>query len=112
MVLSPSATGFGSVLRDQQVDIRVRNLSNGLEAIAANAFRYGVGDPITSIAPSTGPASGGTLVTIFGEGFDEPVAVSFGGTAQQVVSVTGTEIVVRTVPVAVTGCGAGPAAAR
>ncbi len=105
-VLSPSATGFGSVLRDQQVDIRVRNLSTGLEAVLANAFRYGVVIRITSISPNTGPATGGTLVTIFGEGFDEPVAVTFGTTAQQVVSVTGTEIVVRTVAVPVTGCGA------
>lgn len=107
VVIAPSATGFGSVLRDQQVDIRVRNLGTGLEAVAANAFRYGVVIRITSIAPNTGPSTGGTLVTIFGEGFDEPVAVSFGGIAQQVVSVTGTEIVVRTVPVTVTTCGAG-----
>jgi PKD repeat protein len=107
VVTSPSATGFGSVLRDQQVNIRVRNLGTGLEAVAANAFRYGVVIRITSISPNTGPATGGTLVTIFGEGFDEPVAVSFGGIAQQVISVTGTEIVVRTVPVTVTGCGAG-----
>ncbi|MEO7795319.1 MAG: IPT/TIG domain-containing protein, partial [Thermoanaerobaculia bacterium] len=42
--------------------------------------------------------------TIFGRGFDEPVAVTMGQHAQQVLSVSGSEIVVRTVPIVVTGC--------
>jgi hypothetical protein len=55
---------------------------------------------ITSVGPGTVPFDVPTLVTIFGSGFDEPVAVSIavGGTqvAQQVISVSGTEIVIRT----------------
>jgi IPT/TIG domain-containing protein len=37
-------------------------------------------------------------VTIFGEGFDEPLTVDFGTLRQQVLSVTGNQILVRTVP--------------
>jgi hypothetical protein len=75
-----------------------------LFAELGNAFRYGNQIAITSIAPNTGPVSGGTRVTIFGVGFDEPVQVKFGDTIQQVVSVTGTEIVVTTAAVPVSGC--------
>jgi len=89
------------------VDIRVVNLSNGLSGTLAGAFRYGSALFISSFGPGQGPFTGGTLVTIFGQGFDEPVAASLGGHAQQVVSVSGTQVVVRTVPIAVQSCPSG-----
>jgi len=59
---------------------------------------------ITSIGPGEGPSTGGQQVTIYGQGFDEPVAVGLANVAQQVLSVSGTEIVVLTVPVQITSC--------
>jgi hypothetical protein len=104
VVLSPPATGIGAPNLNQLVAIRVTNQSSGRTTTAASAFRYGVDVEITSIGPGEGPASGGTIVTIYGRGFDEPVAVTLGQHAQQVLSVSGSEIVVRTVPIAVTNC--------
>ncbi len=104
VAITPTATGFGQDLRDQDVDILVRNLSSGRAAVFNTAFRYGVGILVTSISPSEGPADGGQLVTVFGQGFDEPVAVEMAGVGQQIVSVTGTEIIVRTVGVETDDC--------
>lgn len=104
VVLTPAAISFGQGNLNQLVDIRVTNLNTGRSALAVGAFRYGVAVLITSIGPGEGPATGGQMVTLFGQGFDEPVAVSLANVAQQVLSVSGTEIVVRTVPVVITNC--------
>lgn len=104
VVLSPAATGFGQGNLNQLVGIRVTNQSSGRFGIASSSFRYGTSVRITSIAPGEGPATGGTLVTIFGQGFDEPVAVTMAQHAQQVISVSGSEVVVRTVPIVITNC--------
>lgn len=104
VVLSPAATGFGQGNLNQLVGIRVTNQSSGRFGVAGSSFRYGTSVRITSIAPGEGPATGGTLVTIFGQGFDEPVAVTMGAHAQQVISVSGSEVVVRTVAIVVTNC--------
>ena len=45
------------------------------------------------MGPGSGSYLGGTRVTIFGQGFDDPVAVSLGGVGQAPISVTGTEVV-------------------
>jgi hypothetical protein len=103
VVISPPAVGFGNDLRNQQVDIRVRNQLNGLEVVRTNAFRYGVAFSVFAVDPSSGPFTGGTRVTIFGEGFDEPLVVDFGDVRQQVLSVTGNEILVRTAAIRVGG---------
>ncbi len=71
--------------------IRVIN-PNGAVAVFSGQFTYGSTIRITSIGPGSGPFTGGTAVTIFGSGFDEPVAVTLGGIGQQVLSVSGTEI--------------------
>lgn len=111
-VLSPAATGIGSELQNQQVDVLVRNLSSGLATIQSSSFRYGTDVQVTALSTNTGDYRGGELVTIFGQGFDAPVSVEFGGVLQEVRSVTGTEIVVRTVAVDVDNCtvvnGSGP----
>ena len=85
--------------------IRVVN-PNGAVAIFSGQFTYGSTIRITSIGPGSGPFTGGTQVTIFGSGFDEPVAVSLGGIGQQVLSVSGTEI--RFVTGALTGSAIPP----
>lgn len=105
VVRSPAATAFGQINLNQQVAILVRNLNSGSSAIFANAFRYGVDVLITSLSPNEGPYTGGTLVTFFGQGFDEPVAASLAGVAvAQVISVTGTEVIVRAAGVDPGGC--------
>ena len=100
VVLTPPAISFGQDLQNELVDILVKNLDNGKFAISTDAFKYGVSVLITSNSPSQGPASGGTLVTIFGQGFDEPVAVAItlsgASLGQSPVSVSGTEIVIST----------------
>jgi len=108
VVTSPPATGFGQNNLNQVVDLLVKNLGTGFATVAQSAFQYGAGGAdvpfVSAIAPSQGPYSGGTLVTVYGQGFDAPVAVEMGGVGQQIVSVTGTEIVIRTVAVDVTSC--------
>jgi hypothetical protein len=105
VVLTPAATAFGQGNLNQLVSIRVTNLNSGRQATAANAFRYGVSMLITAMGPTSGTVGGGTQVTIFGQGFDEPVAVQFGTCGgQQVLSVSGTEIVVLTVAETATAC--------
>lgn len=104
IAIAPAATGFGQALQNQNVTIRVRNLDTGRTGTLDSAFRYGSDIRITSVSPNQSPFTGGDLVTIFGQGFSAPVAVSFGDFAQSVVSVTGTEIVVRTSAIAIDNC--------
>jgi hypothetical protein len=50
----------------------------------------------TTLAPSSGPVSGGTRVTIFGDGFQAPMQVFFGSVEAQVISITFKQIVLIT----------------
>jgi hypothetical protein len=106
VAITPAARGFGQNNVDQLVDILVRNQNTGFSTVATGFYKYGSQILITAMGPGSGPYTGGTRVTIFGQGFDEPVAVSLGGVGQQVLSVTGTEIVFLTVGVPVTTCPA------
>lgn len=94
------------------VDIRVVNLNSGLSHTLKDAFRYGTAMFISSFGPGESPFSGGVLVTIYGQGFAEPVAASLANYAQQVVSVSGTQVVVRTVAIPVTSCPSDNVVAR
>ena len=59
---------------------------------------------ITSVAPTSGPTSGGTSVTITGTNFFAPATVTFGGVAAtNVVVVNATTITANTPPSATTG---------
>jgi hypothetical protein len=104
VVVTPPAQSFGQDNQNQTVDILVKNVNSGFSTIASSAFQYGTKVLITAAGPGSGPYTGGTLVTIHGQGFEAPVAVSLGGLGQQVISVTGTEIVIRTSGVQVTMC--------
>ncbi|HEX7185853.1 MAG TPA: IPT/TIG domain-containing protein [Thermoanaerobaculia bacterium] len=106
VVLSPAARGFGQNNLNQLVNILVRNTNTGFSAIRPAAFQYGSRILITAMGPGSGSYLGGTRVTIQGQGFDEPVAVSLGGIGQQVISVTGTQIVFITSGVRVSTCPA------
>ncbi len=98
VALSPDIRAYvtaGTLVQPVNAQVRVIN-PNGAVGVAGQQFTYGSTIRLTSIAPGHGPFNGGTRVTIFGSGFDEPLAVSFGGVGQHVVSVSGTEIIVQT----------------
>lgn len=59
-----------------------------------------VAPAIASISPTSGPETGGTTVTITGQGLDSTSGVTFGGVAAEIVSVSpdGTQVVVTTPP--------------
>ena len=97
----------GALNSPVQSSIRVVNLSTGFQASSTQNFQYGTQMRITSMGPTSGPFTGGTRVTIYGQGFEEPVAVSLGNIGQQVVSVTGTEVVFITSGINLSQCPAG-----
>ncbi|MEU7628764.1 IPT/TIG domain-containing protein [Nocardia sp. NPDC049220] len=74
-------------------------------------FIYVVIPTITSISPTSGPASGGNSVTITGTGFTDPLTVKFGNTATVFTIDSATQITAvapagtGTVQVTVTGTG-------
>ncbi len=104
IALSPAARGFGQNLVNQVVDILIKNVNTGFNTVASDAFKYGSEVIITAMGPGSGPFTGGTRVTIFGQGFDSPVAVSLGGVGQTVASVTGTEVEFITSGITVAQC--------
>ena len=108
VVRTPSATGPNAVNQNSIVNVRVTNTASGSSADLGGAFQYGGPNQpvmfISAAGPNEGIYLGGTIVTIFGQGFEEPVAVEFGGMGQQEISVTGTEIVARSNPVEIVNC--------
>src|SRR5690606_3158668 len=95
-VRSPEARLLGNPPSNQSLTVTVRNLSSGLFGEFAGGFRFANTIIVTAVSPNQGPYQGGTDVTIFGEGFQAPVQVLFGGVEQTVLSVSGRELVVRT----------------
>ena len=96
VVLTPPAFGSGRDNLNQTVDVRVRDVTSGLEATLAAGYRYV--QPVQLIA-LTGPNlqrvdQPFTPVTIHGHGFQAPVAVSLAGWAATVISVSESELVV------------------
>lgn len=105
IAMTPPAVGLGAELRDQQVVMRVLNVASNKDAVMPRAFRYGPRMQITAVGPNEGPYFGGTKVTIYGYGFDDPVAVTLAGVAAQPIRVSGTEVVVNSSGVDLASCG-------
>lgn len=103
-VLTPPARGFGQGLRNQRVNIRVKNIVSGFESTTSSAYRYGSEVLVTSVSPGQVVYNVPQQVTVHGQGFDDPVAVSLAGVAAAVLSTTGTEIVVRSPVPVPSGC--------
>ncbi len=60
------------------VNVQVTN-SDGQSASLPNGFTYlGPAPIVSSVTPRTGPTSGGTAVTIYGDNFQQGAAVTFG----------------------------------
>ncbi len=86
------ATFFGGNFRSNCVPFTYRGGGGGVCNTDSSIF-------ISSISPNTGPASGGTVVTINGGGFPTTTGaagVAFGGVAAQVTSASATQIVATT----------------
>lgn len=98
IAMTPPALGLGVPLRNSQVVVRVLNVASNTDNVLPNGFRYGPLMAITGVSRTSGSSLGGDLVTIFGWGFDDPVAVSLAEIGANVIRVSGTEIVVRTSP--------------
>jgi PKD repeat protein len=104
IVVSPPARGFGQDNTNQLVSILVKNTGSGFATIDSAAFKYGSKVIITSLAPGTTVFNQPIKVTVFGQGFADPVAVSLAGIAAQVLSTSGTEIQVLSSIPAVSTC--------
>jgi hypothetical protein len=85
------------------VDVTVTNMTSGKSATIGGAFTYG--DPlyITGNAPAEGGL--GDLVIIYGSGFEDPLQVTLSGRQMEVISVSGTELVVKIPDDLATECG-------
>jgi hypothetical protein len=105
-VISPTArdtTPNASGPFTGSVDVKVRNVASGKETTFPAGFRYIAKMAITAVTPTTGPATGGTDITIDGTGFVAPVTVDIGPVSgpairAQVLKVSGTQILARTGP--------------
>jgi hypothetical protein len=105
VVVSPPARGFGQDNTNILVSILVKNVSSGFSTIDAAAFKYGSKVIVTSAGPTQTLWNQPVKVTIFGQGFADPVAVGLAGVAAQVLSTSGTEIQVLSPIPNLTGCG-------
>jgi PKD repeat protein len=110
IVVTPPAQGFGQNNTNQLVSILVKNVGSGFSTIDTAAFTYGSKVLVTSAGPTTTVFNQQVKVTIFGQGFQDPVAVSLAGIAAQVLSTSGTEIQVLSGIPAISTCAnvAGP----
>jgi hypothetical protein len=104
VVLSPPAFGVGRDNRNAGVDVTVKNISSGIVSNPVT-FTYGPAVVITSANNLTQPLQGPfTPVTIFGQGFQAPIAVTLAGIPASIQSVSATEIVVIPSVPLVTAC--------
>jgi hypothetical protein len=104
VVVTPPARGFGQDNTNQVVSILVKNLASGFSTVDPLAFQYGSKVMISSAGPTTTNYNTQVKVTIFGQGFASPVAVTLAGIAANVLSTSGTEIDVLSGVPAIAGC--------
>jgi hypothetical protein len=92
IVITPPARGFGQDNTNMLVSILVKNTGSGFATIDGAAFKYGSKVIVTSVGPNIIAFNQQTKVTIFGQGFADPVSVTLAGFGAQVLSTSGTEI--------------------
>ena len=106
-VVTPAVNlGAGQTLDATVVVLTEAGTSNETRTTASGPFTFRAAQltPVVSyVSPDSGPIDGGTRITIFGEGFEAPVAVSFrpsqgqgAWSAMTVISVTFNQIVAMT----------------
>jgi PKD repeat protein len=92
IAISPPARGFGQDNTNVLVSIMVKNVTSGFATIDSAAFKYGSKVLVTSVGPNITQFNQPVKVTVFGQGFADPVSVGLAGVAAQVLSTSGTEI--------------------
>lgn len=80
------------------VDVRVRTSAGVSVAAAVDRYTYAPAPVVTRIAPVTGPANGGTVVTIEGTGFAPGDLVTFGQALAATVTVASATRIVAVSP--------------
>jgi len=75
-----------------------RTQSNNNASFAGAAYVFTVPPEVTAVSPSSGPLSGGRLVTITGTGFTGATAVTIGGTAATAMTVVNATTITATTP--------------
>jgi len=68
----------------------------GGPATLLDGFTYADSPVLLSMSPTSGPAAGGTTVTLTGAGLDTTTSVTFGGAPAAVLSASDTEVIVVT----------------
>ena len=105
VVLTPAAFGSGRDNLNRTVDVRVRNATSGLESTLDDGYRYVQPVQITSVSNAEQRVDQPfTPVTIFGHGFQSPVAVTLAGRPATIISVAESELVVLPSQPFLTGC--------
>ena len=106
VVLTPAAFGAGRDNLNQTVDVKVRNVTSGQESTLVAGYRYVQPLQLISIAPNEERVDQPFVpVTIFGHGFQAPVAVTLAGRPATVMSVSESELVVVPGRPLATSCG-------
>lgn len=104
VVLSPPAFGAGAENLNATVDVTVKNINSGLISNGVS-YRFTPAIQITAASNTIQPAGGPfSPVTIFGQGFQAPVAVTLAGVPAFVQSVSATELIVLPSQPLLTGC--------
>lgn len=105
VVLTPAAFGAGRDNLNRTVDVRVRNATSGRETTLVGGYRYVQPIQITAIANNEQRVDQPfTPVTIYGHGFQAPVAVTLAGRPAIIISVSESEIVVLPSQPFLSGC--------
>ncbi len=95
IVLTPPASGAGLPNLNQSVTVRVHEVNSGLDATKDNAFRFVTALQITSMDNTRQRVDQPfTAVTVYGQGFLSPVAVTLAGIPATPISVSATELLV------------------
>jgi hypothetical protein len=84
-------------------DITVTTPEGTSPAGAADRFTYVLAPTVTKVKPNTGPASGGTSVTITGTNFTAASAVVFGATPASSVAVKSSTVIIAVAPAETAG---------
>ncbi|WP_212742098.1 IPT/TIG domain-containing protein, partial [Sphingomonas sp. 3F27F9] len=80
------------------VDVTVTTPGGTSATSASDRFSYVAAPTVTAISPSSGPASGGTSVTITGTGFTGATAVKFGAASATGITVVSATSITATAP--------------
>ena len=80
------------------VDVKVTTAGGTTATSAADQYTYVAAPAVTSVAPSSGPTAGGTLVTITGTSLTGATAVTFGATPATSFTVNSATSITATAP--------------